>query len=118
VRLPSGKTPKGYYLTAFNEALDRYPPSQTATTSQPLESNKSEAFQSATPDELVAFPHGEKPQKINACGVVADEIPQRGHVSSDRDPFGSLRHPKYGLQPEGDFEFPELPECLDRRRKG
>ena len=78
IRLPSGKTPKGYYLKAFSDALTRYPPSppfQNATTPQPLQAKEFGVFQTATDEELVAFRNVEKYRKLNACGGVAVENP-------------------------------------------
>jgi Protein of unknown function (DUF3631) len=34
IRLDTGKTPKGYFRTAFNDAFDRYLPSEPATPPQ------------------------------------------------------------------------------------
>jgi putative DNA primase/helicase len=68
-------TNKGYYLSDFREAFDRYLPAQTVTTSQPLGENEFRDSQSVTvendvTDENISLANGEK-----GCDVVPDRIP-------------------------------------------
>jgi putative DNA primase/helicase len=37
IRTPTGKTPKGYHLDAFDDAFSRFLPSESATPPQPAE---------------------------------------------------------------------------------
>lgn len=94
VRMPTGKTPKGYHLRAFTAELTRYPPAQTATSPQALKPKDFRAFRNATDDELVAFQNDKKRQKPNGCGGVAAQEPEQGGVereNDDGDPFAGLR---------------------------
>lgn len=84
------KTPKGYELASFQDAFDRYLPSQTATP-QHEGSNASletvpATFDNCNGDPVVAVPDsGAGPDKSDPnadCGVVADQSPGNGH----RDP--------------------------------
>ena len=70
IRTPGG-TPKGYYLNSFEDAFERYFPSEAATTPQPPSNGHFGHFQNATPDDLVAFPKSQKPLPNGHCGVVA-----------------------------------------------
>jgi Protein of unknown function (DUF3631) len=56
VRLPDGRTPKGYHRSQFEDAFARYLPSQNATTPQPAEN-------------LASQPDSKTPQ-VNGCGVL------------------------------------------------
>jgi putative DNA primase/helicase len=105
IRLPSGKTPKGYHLRAFDDALARYPLtcSQDATTPQPLQDKGLRVFQNATPKSDVAFQKDGKALRGNGCGVVAIPEPQSGG-ESDNDAFASLKDPSLKLRRGGPDE--------------
>lgn len=88
VRLPDGRTPKGYYRSAFADAFARYlPPSQNATTPQPAE-NKGEReiskrHNGAGEEGLWRFENAENASNSAGCGVVADSTPLDGGSSCD-----------------------------------
>jgi hypothetical protein len=122
IRLPSGRTPRGYYFKSFSVPLSHYPipqhadtPFQSATPQRALETKDFDTFQSATPKFDVALPVGEKPQKSNGCCGVAAENPQNGDLRGDRDPFAVLKDESLKLKPGLD-DYPDLPASLDRRR--
>ena len=98
IRLGAGSTPKGYHRKAFNECVKRYPPSQSATPPQALETNDFSDFQSAIEESGVADMSDRKPQKSNGCGGVADTEPQKADTHTYDDPFAALRDPEWGLQ--------------------
>jgi putative DNA primase/helicase len=125
IRLPSGKTPKGYHLRAFDDALARYPLSggQIDTTPQPLQDKGLRVFQNATRESDVAFQKDGKPLQGNGCGGVATQEPQSAGESDndpfagrDNDPFAGLKDASLPLSIDGDDELAIPPE-LDRRRR-
>jgi putative DNA primase/helicase len=73
----SGKVPKGYERTSFEDALKRYLPpdtlSQSATPLQCNEINGLDETQSATPENNVALSISANKLKSNDCSAVADE---------------------------------------------
>lgn len=71
IRLPDGRTPKGYYLSAFKDAFARYLPPENATPPQLNNDGHCGAFQNATPDPPVAFSKLQKPLRHSDCGGVA-----------------------------------------------
>jgi putative DNA primase/helicase len=101
VRLPSGKTPKGYHLRAFKDALTRYPPLETPQRHKPYGVTGcgfSETPQAEETDGVVAFQNDEKPLKTKACGAVAFQNRQSGEKNDESDPFKSLRDPNLKLR--------------------
>jgi putative DNA primase/helicase len=92
IRLDDGRTPKGYYRHAFEDAFARYLPSpleKAATTPQPSVSAAFGGFQNATSGNGVAFQNCENPSVSAGCGVVADRYPPAGDdfcEGYDRDP--------------------------------
>jgi hypothetical protein len=71
IRLPDGRTPKGFYRKSFEDAFTRYLPPCGATTPQATNHERSKELQSTAPDPAVANP---EPSQINGgqkCGVVA-----------------------------------------------
>ena len=71
IRLPDGRTPKGYYLSAFKDAFAAYLPSESATPPQPNNDGHCGAFQSATPDKPVALLKVPQTNNDGHCGAVA-----------------------------------------------
>jgi hypothetical protein len=111
VRLASGKTPKGYHIKSFSEALSHYPPQRNATPPQPLETKDLGASQDATPESVVAAELEEKSHKPNGCGGVAAKTSPDG----DGDAFAAIKNATLSLNPVlGDY--PDLPDFLDRRQ--
>jgi hypothetical protein len=111
VRLATGKTPKGYRLKAFSEALAHYPPTESATAPHALETEHFEAFQDSTAETTVAAQPEEKSQKPNGCGGVAARTSSNG----DGDPYAAIKDAMLSPKPVlGDY--PDLPDFLDRRR--
>ena len=108
VRLATGKTPKGYRLKAFSEALAHYPPAKSATAPHTLETKHFEAFQDATAQTGVAAKPEKKSQKPNGCGGVAARTSSDG----DGDPYAAIRDATLCLLED----YPDLPDFLDRRR--
>jgi putative DNA primase/helicase len=66
-------TPKGYYLTAFDDAFSRYPPISSATTPQPIATKASSENPVRHKANDVADEKSPKPAVGNVCGSVADE---------------------------------------------
>jgi hypothetical protein len=79
IRTDTGSTPKGYYLTSFGDAFERYlPPNGVSET--PQRHNASAAStsvhsQTAKHESIVADWNCEKPLRHSDCGVVADRNP-------------------------------------------
>lgn len=76
IRLSDGHTPKGYYLSAFDDAFARYlPAQQNATTPQPMDPLGSgdipKRHIGPDDDALWRFETPKKPSVSAACGVVA-----------------------------------------------
>jgi hypothetical protein len=71
IRLPDGRTPKGYYLSAFKDAFAAYLPSESATPPQTNNDGHCGAFQSATPDKPVALLKVPQTNNDGHCGAVA-----------------------------------------------
>jgi len=113
IRTATGKTPKGYHLDAFDDAFSRFLPSESATPPQPAESLAFCESLSATTIGHVADMDRKKPQKLNACGGVADKKPLEASFG-DADPFASLKDDSLKLKPRSD-DYPDLPGFLERR---
>jgi Protein of unknown function (DUF3631) len=111
VRLATGKTPKGYRLKAFSQALAHYPPSENATAPQALETEDFEALKDATPETAVAAKPEEKSQEPSGCGGVAAKTSPDG----DGDAFAAIKDATLSLNPVL-RDYPDLPNFLDRRR--
>jgi putative DNA primase/helicase len=76
IRLADGHTPKGYQLSSFSDAFDRYlPPDQNATTPQPAEmlaqGELPKRHNGAAQGGLWRFEKPENPNDPAACGVAA-----------------------------------------------
>jgi hypothetical protein len=62
------RTPRGYYLSAFDDAFSRYlPPLQTATSQQAYSRSDFNDFQSATRQDDVAGSKSQKPYSRSDC---------------------------------------------------
>jgi putative DNA primase/helicase len=75
IRLPDGRTPRGYYRSAFEDAFERYLPPQSATPQQAHSHRHFSDFQSATPDQPVALSKSQKSLEHNDCCSVALSTP-------------------------------------------
>jgi hypothetical protein len=71
IRLPSGKTPKGYHLSAFEDAFVRYLPGENATPPQRNNDGDCGDLQNATPIGSVAFLKTPQANSRGHCGDVA-----------------------------------------------
>jgi putative DNA primase/helicase len=71
IRLPDGRTPKGYYLSAFGDAFSSYLPSKSATAPQPNNDGLCGAFQNATATARVARSRPPQAHSHGHCGGVA-----------------------------------------------
>jgi len=81
IRLDDGRTPKGYYRHAFEDAFTRYLPvalGRNATTPQQSVSAALDGSQNATSGNGVAFQNCENPSVSADCGVVAFQYPPAG----------------------------------------
>jgi putative DNA primase/helicase len=87
IRLEDGRTPKGYYRSAFDDALARYLPdhplSKRHNATIKAESSDFEDFKPPHEDPLWRFEKPGNPSVSAACGLVADEKPPAA------DPGGS-----------------------------
>jgi hypothetical protein len=77
IRLSDGRTPKGYYLSAFSDAFARYlPAQQNATTPHPTDPLASGDIKKRhigfDDDALWRFETPEKTSVRAVCGVVAE----------------------------------------------
>jgi putative DNA primase/helicase len=77
IRLPDGKTPKGYLLDRFTDPFARYLPAYIPPTEAPHRHNVdwarvSEDFESATAGGCGASENGPEPRRDAGCGGVAD----------------------------------------------
>ena len=92
IRLDDGRTPKGYYLSAFDDALARYLPDHPLSNrnSATSEAPPSDFEDSETPQEgpLWRFENPENPSVPAGGGVVADENPPKA------DSGGSATQPR------------------------
>jgi len=94
IRMPDGRTPKGYLRSDLDEPLSRYSPDQTATTPQSNRHGDSGHFQSATGENGVAFSKCTKANRDGACGGVAlcepespdEDVPAPGDEDAPPDP--------------------------------
>ena len=79
IKLPDGTVPKGYYLTDFEEAFNRYLAQDGASirypATKPENIGDNSLFQSATKDNGSGCENAETPNKINGGSGVADETP-------------------------------------------
>ncbi|HUZ32649.1 MAG TPA: DUF3631 domain-containing protein [Xanthobacteraceae bacterium] len=74
IRMPDGKTPKGYYRSAFEDAFARYIPfscPQNATPPQPNNDGHCGGLQNATQEQAVALSKTPQPNNDGHCGAVA-----------------------------------------------
>jgi len=76
IRLPDGRTPKGYHLASFADAFARYLPLESATTPQAAESMAVPLYvESPQPSARGVCPSPEMLSNSAGCGVVADREP-------------------------------------------
>jgi hypothetical protein len=78
IRPPDGRTLKGYYLSAFEDAFARYLPFggvQTDTTSQPAETKANGDFSKRHGESLCRFENPENPSSAAGCDVVTVQTP-------------------------------------------
>jgi putative DNA primase/helicase len=71
IRLPDGRTPKGFYRRSFEDAFARYLPQSDATTPQDKSHGRSGELQFATSVSPVAHPEPPRLNSSQECGVVA-----------------------------------------------
>ena len=91
IRLPDGRTPKGFYRTSFEDSFARYLPQSDATTPQAKSRGRSGDLQFATSLSSVAHPEPPQLNGSQECGVVAfcalvfqtDEVLQQEHVPEE-----------------------------------
>jgi putative DNA primase/helicase len=76
IRLPDGHTPKGYYLSAFEDAFATYLPPETATPPQPNSDGHCGAFENATASPPVAPSKTPQTNNDGHCGGVALSNPE------------------------------------------
>jgi hypothetical protein len=96
IRLPDGRTPKGYKLEQFEEAFAAYltpifpdPKRHNATTT--AGERESDHFRSAADPPCGVSKNAISPYSENECGGVADQNPERGSVYMSRNgtsPYG------------------------------
>ena len=72
IRLAGGQTPRGYYLSTFDDAFARYLPPKSATTPQLNNNGHFGGFRSATCGNEVAFSKVQQPNNHGDCGSVAE----------------------------------------------
>ncbi len=86
-RRVSGKVLKGYKLSTFADAFDRYLPSTPFSTATPLQSAENLGFegveQPLQQKPCSGWSPPEKPQFSAGCSGVADENPLDGHVDEE-----------------------------------
>ncbi len=82
IRLPNGKTPKGYHREDFEDVFSRYFALETATTPQPSKDAGSQAISQPPHAEAVAAAIPSQVEARQRCGVVAAANPE----SSNADP--------------------------------
>src|SRR5262249_13521459 len=75
VRLSSDRTAKGYKRSDFEDAFDRYIPSQNVTTSQSNNRGHCDALQSVTPEKPVTLLETSQPNNHRHCDGVTFSIP-------------------------------------------
>jgi hypothetical protein len=76
IRLDDGRTAKGYYRSAFEDAFVRWlPPIQNVTPSQAKEAAAFGANRNVTSLSDVTFRNWENPSVSAGCDVVTDDIP-------------------------------------------
>jgi putative DNA primase/helicase len=91
IRIGDKKTPRGYLLSQFTEAFERYLPAEGA--SKPQQCNKcdeirtSDIFQTATPESDVAVEKCEKPNNDGLCCGVAVEKGDNGLARANGEPW-------------------------------
>ncbi len=81
IRMPDGRTPKGYLLTDLEAVFSRYlpgTPKTSATTPQASNDTAKPDFQTATLTHPVAFEKSQITASDRPCGVVADISTPRG----------------------------------------
>jgi putative DNA primase/helicase len=76
IRLPDGHTPKGYYLSAFEDAFATYLPPESATPPQPNSGGHCGASENATASPPVAPSKTPQPNSGGHCGGVALSNPE------------------------------------------
>ena len=75
IRLPSGKTPKGYHLSAFMDVFERYLLPESATSPQTINDGGCGGFQNATTVDPVAPSKTPQTNNHRHCGGVAFSAP-------------------------------------------
>jgi hypothetical protein len=70
IRLADGRTAKGYYRSAFDDAFSRYLLPQTATPSQPNNHGHCDALQDVTREGDVTLSETSQPNNHGHCGGV------------------------------------------------
>ena len=75
VRLPDGRTPKGYLLEQFTDSFARYLPTKASHRHKQGGARDPEDFESATADGCSACENGPEPSCGAGCGGVADSKP-------------------------------------------
>jgi Protein of unknown function (DUF3631) len=87
IRLDDGRTPKGYYRAAFDDAFarylpeDRFPIRNNATSE--AEPSVSADSKTPHPEPLWRFETPKTPSVSAGCGVVADEQPGEGEFGAE-----------------------------------
>jgi hypothetical protein len=71
IRLPDGRTLRGYYLSSFTDAFARYLPLQTATPPQLNNNVRCDALRSVTVKTDVTVSKSQKPNNHGHCDDVA-----------------------------------------------
>jgi hypothetical protein len=108
------KTPRGYYLAAFEDAVRRYLPPQTATSQQANSGGENLCVESATTAHTVAVGKSSKPNNDGLCCDVAVENPVEEPLHANgAATFLRRRPPRLGapaLGPPGDDLSDMLPE--------
>jgi hypothetical protein len=77
VRFSSGHTAKGYYRSDFDDAFERYAPSQNVTTSQPNNHGHCDALQSVTAEKPVTLSETSQRNNHGHCDAVTLSTPRR-----------------------------------------
>lgn len=92
IRLPDGRTLRGYYLSSFTDAFARYLPLQTVTPPQLNNNGRCDALQCVTLETDVTVL---KSQKLNNHGHCGDVTFQKG----DEDACAHCRQPETESRP-------------------
>jgi putative DNA primase/helicase len=97
IRLPDGSTPKGYELSQFDEAFERYlhahsaiPPFSSATAPQPNNDAGFSDFHKRNNDAVLRIEKNPKAAPALDCGGVADKKGVNGEREAIYAPEGNL----------------------------